>query len=162
MGRVASVKLGYLEREKPKKKKEIHEGQNSFGKEVADKIIRYVQENDALINRSLTKHLSTLEWRPPENQIVRINFDTAFSQRHFRSTFEACACSQAVRLGIGMGVDEVEIEGDAHISRRANQTTPVIATESLKREDEICLERVVPPYVVVSLGSGRQQEQEPN
>ncbi|MBA0587272.1 hypothetical protein Gorai_000404, partial [Gossypium raimondii] len=79
--------------------------------------------------------------RPPENQIVRINFDAAFSQRHFRSALrlvarndrgkvlvsksilenriaspfaaEACACSQAVRLGIGMGVDEVEIEGDA-------------------------------------------------
>ncbi|MBA0739572.1 hypothetical protein Gogos_012833, partial [Gossypium gossypioides] len=128
--------------------------------------------------------------RPSENQIVRINFDAAFSQRHFRSTLrlvarndrgkvlvsksvlenriaspfaaEACACSQAVRLGIGMGVDEVEIEGDAHISRRANQTTHIIATESLKREYEICLERVVPPYVVVSLGSRRQQEQEPN
>ncbi|MFQ6631094.1 hypothetical protein Gotur_009049 [Gossypium turneri] len=93
--------------------------------------------------RVATPHACVLKpcTRPPENQIVRINFDAAFSQRHLRSALrlvarndrgkvlvsksilenriaspfaaKACACSQAVRLGIGMGVDEVEIEGDA-------------------------------------------------
>ncbi|MBA0776414.1 hypothetical protein Gotri_011413 [Gossypium trilobum] len=96
-------------------------------------------ETEALGNRSLTKHLSSSEWRPLENHMVPINFDAAFSQQHFRSTSglvfrnergevivsksiltnriaspfaaEAFACSQAVRLG--MGVDAVEIERDA-------------------------------------------------
>ncbi|MBA0725056.1 hypothetical protein Golax_021675, partial [Gossypium laxum] len=36
-------------------------------------------------NRSLTKHLSSLEWKPLENEIVRINFDAVFNHRHFRS-----------------------------------------------------------------------------
>ncbi|MBA0846326.1 hypothetical protein Goshw_000500, partial [Gossypium schwendimanii] len=120
--------------------KKIHEGQNSFGKELADKIMSFVQENEALSNRSLTKHLSSLEWRALENHVVHINFDAAFSQQLFRyasglvarnergvivsksanriaSSFavEAFACSQAVRLGMGMGVDAVEIEGDTLI-----------------------------------------------
>ncbi|MBA0548146.1 hypothetical protein Golob_019261 [Gossypium lobatum] len=42
----------------------------------------FVQENEALSNRSLTKHLSSLEWRALENHVVHINFDAAFSQ-HF-------------------------------------------------------------------------------
>ncbi|MBA0785453.1 hypothetical protein Gotri_027627 [Gossypium trilobum] len=89
-------------------------------------------ENEALSNRSLTKHLSSSEWRALENHVVRINFDAAFSQQIFRSAsglvarnergevivsksvlanriassfaVEAFACSQAVRLGMGMGM----------------------------------------------------------
>nr|KJB08248.1 hypothetical protein B456_001G073700 [Gossypium raimondii] len=92
----------------------------------------FVQENEALSNRSLTKHLSSSEWRTLENHVVRINFDAAFSQQLFRSAsgpvarnergevivsksvlanriassfaVEAFACSQAVRLGMGMGM----------------------------------------------------------
>ncbi|MBA0844781.1 hypothetical protein Goarm_022998, partial [Gossypium armourianum] len=101
--------------------------------------VRLDTEAEALSNKSLTKQLSSSEWRPLENHMVPINFDAAFSQQHFRSTSglvfrnekgevivsksiltnriafsfaaEAFACSQAVRLG--MGVDAVEIERDA-------------------------------------------------
>ncbi|MBA0780033.1 hypothetical protein Gotri_004177, partial [Gossypium trilobum] len=50
-----------------------------------DIITIFVQENDVMSNRSLTKHLSSLEWKPLENEIARINFDTVFNHRHFRS-----------------------------------------------------------------------------
>ncbi|MBA0553799.1 hypothetical protein Golob_012948, partial [Gossypium lobatum] len=42
-------------------------------------------ENEALSNRSLTKHFSSLEWRLQENHVVRINFYAAFSQQIFKS-----------------------------------------------------------------------------
>lgn len=72
---------------------------------------------------------------------MRINFDAAFNHHHFRSAVglvvrndrgevlvsksvvenriassfvaEACTCAHAVRLGITMCLDAVEIEGDA-------------------------------------------------
>ncbi|MBA0679741.1 hypothetical protein Goari_011494, partial [Gossypium aridum] len=44
-----------------------------------------VLENEALSNRSLTKHFSSLEWRLQENHAVRINFYAAFSQQIFKS-----------------------------------------------------------------------------
>ncbi|KAH1131209.1 hypothetical protein J1N35_002587 [Gossypium stocksii] len=90
----------------------------------------FVQENEAFSNRSLKKHLSSSKWRPQDNHVVCTNFGTAFSQQLFRSTLglvarnerskvslcksvlanliassfvaEAFACSQAVRLGMGM------------------------------------------------------------
>lgn len=80
-------------------------------------------------------------WRPPENQYIQINFDVAYNPQQFRlasglvarnskdevlvsqailekdiaSLFaaKACAWSQAMRLGIQMGVGKIEIDGDA-------------------------------------------------
>ncbi|KAH1114701.1 hypothetical protein J1N35_008079 [Gossypium stocksii] len=121
--------------------KNIHEGKNSSGRGVSETNFRYIQESDATGDKNPTKRCTVSEWRPLENQTVLIKFDVTYNSQQFRSTSsliarddsgkvlvsksslerkvassftaEACACSQAVRLGISMGVDLVEIEGDA-------------------------------------------------
>ncbi|MBA0633776.1 hypothetical protein Godav_024525 [Gossypium davidsonii] len=122
------------------------------------------QENEALSNRSLTKHLSSSEWRALEKHVVRINFDAARNERgevivsksvlanRIASSFavEAFACSQAVRLG--MGVDAVEIEGDTLIVIKKCQSNVE------DKGEEVYLERAVPPYAMHSLGSGQEPD----
>ncbi|MBA0596574.1 hypothetical protein Gorai_013389, partial [Gossypium raimondii] len=121
--------------------------------------------------------------------MVPINFDAAFSQQHFRSTSglvfrnergevivsksiltnriaspfaaEAFACFQAVRLG--MGVDAVEIERDAlatHTKTRKPNGT-FNATKSLKRGEELYLERAVLPcrsFVGIEMAVGTRTQ----
>ncbi|MFQ6628908.1 hypothetical protein Gotur_007861 [Gossypium turneri] len=107
------------------------------------------------------------------------------------------ACSQAVWLGLAMGVDKLEVEGDAltiikkcqsiaigkleisayirdihhnwrgfqsihfkYVQRSANIIAQKLASKSLRRNEEIYLEGVVPKYVQKSLGPGHQRERE--
>ncbi|MBA0738329.1 hypothetical protein Gogos_011705 [Gossypium gossypioides] len=109
------------------------------------------------------------------------------------------ACSQAVWLGLAMGVDKLEVEGDAltiikkrqsiaidkskisayirdihhnrrgfqsihfkHVQRSANIIAHKLASKSLRRNEEIYLEGVVPKYAQKSLGLGHQREREPD
>ncbi|MBA0795872.1 hypothetical protein Gohar_006703 [Gossypium harknessii] len=74
-----------------------------------------VLENEALTNRSLTKHFSSLEWRLQENHVGGANCLQSVLANRIASLLaaKAFACSQAVRLGMGIGVDAVEIKGDA-------------------------------------------------
>ncbi|MBA0645702.1 hypothetical protein Goklo_013765 [Gossypium klotzschianum] len=125
-----------------------------------------VLENEALSNRSLTKHFSSLEWRLQENHVGGGNCLQSVLVNRIASLLaaEAFACSQAVRLGMGIGVDAVEIKEDAltvikkHISRCANQTAHIIAIESLKRGEQVYLEQAMPPYAMPSLGLGREPD----
>ncbi|KAG8480775.1 hypothetical protein CXB51_025443 [Gossypium anomalum] len=89
----------------------------------------------------LTKKFLVSKWSPPNNQTIKINFDSTYNPHQFRSALglvarndrgevlvlkltlnkevaslfavEARAYSKAVRLGISMGVEIVEIEGNA-------------------------------------------------
>ncbi|MBA0878048.1 hypothetical protein Goshw_001482, partial [Gossypium schwendimanii] len=74
-----------------------------------------VLENEALSNRTLTKHFSSLEWRLQENHVGGGNCLQSVLANRIASLLaaEAFAYSQAVRLGMGIGVDAVEIKGDA-------------------------------------------------
>ncbi|MBA0812956.1 hypothetical protein Gohar_026860 [Gossypium harknessii] len=108
-------------------------------------------------NRSLTKHLSSLEWKPLENEIVRINFDAVFNHRHFRSA-------------VGLVVRNDRAEVLVFKSVVENRIASSFATEActyahavrlgLKRKEEFYLERSVPFYTVALLGLGRQRERE--
>lgn len=104
-------------------------------------ISRFIQEIDYLEERVLTKKCLVSKWSPPNNQTIKINFDSTYDPHHFRSAMglvarndrgevlvskstlnkevaflfaaEARAYSKAVRLGISMGVEMVEIKGNA-------------------------------------------------
>lgn len=55
--------------------------------------------------------VEAVTWRPPENSVVRINFDAflLFSQQ------KTLACIQSLMFGLDLGLLEAEIEGDALI-----------------------------------------------
>ncbi|MBA0582363.1 hypothetical protein Gorai_024514 [Gossypium raimondii] len=125
-------------------------------------------------------------WRPPENQYSQINFDVAYNPQQFRlasglvarnskgevlvsqailekdiaSLFaaKACAWSQAMRLGIQMGVGKIEIEASNKFPKHSVQ----IYLKSLKRGEEVYLVGSMPPYTEEPVGSGRQTENEPD
>ncbi|MBA0628792.1 hypothetical protein Godav_023441 [Gossypium davidsonii] len=105
-------------------------------------------------NRSLTKHLSSLEWKPLENEIVRINFDAVFNHHHFRS---------AVGLVVRNDRGEVLVFKSVVENRIASSFAAEACTyahTSLKRKEEFYLEQSVPFYTVAFLGLGRQRERE--
>ncbi|MBA0841025.1 hypothetical protein Goarm_003543, partial [Gossypium armourianum] len=106
-------------------------------------------------NRSLTKHLSSLEWKPLENEIVRINFDAVFNHRHFRS---------AVGLVVRNDRGEVLVFKSVVENRIASSFAAEACTYAhavmlgLKRKEEFHLERSVLFYTVALLRLGRQWE----
>ncbi|MBA0825025.1 hypothetical protein Goarm_021648 [Gossypium armourianum] len=116
-------------------------------------------------------------WRPSENQYIQLNFDVAYNPQQFRlasgliarnnkgevlvsqailekdiaSLFaaKACAWSQAMRLGIQMGVGKIEIEASNKFPKHSVQ----IYLKSLKRGEEVYLVGSMPPYAEESVGS---------
>ncbi|MBA0754141.1 hypothetical protein Gogos_021720 [Gossypium gossypioides] len=85
--------------------------------------------------------METVKWKPPENSVVRINFDASLKRHENRScsgmvirnsegavlgskmiinenipsvfATEALACIQSLMLGLDLGLSKVEINGDA-------------------------------------------------
>ncbi|KAH1121341.1 hypothetical protein J1N35_004501 [Gossypium stocksii] len=106
------------------------------------------------------------EWRHPPEEFVKINFDGAYNERQQQAasgivirdkegrvlfscsklhyeissafTAEALACREAVRVGVEKGF--------VHTLRSANGLAHLIATETLRRREEIYLEMAVPEY----------------
>ncbi|MBA0815947.1 hypothetical protein Gohar_000663, partial [Gossypium harknessii] len=101
----------------------------------------YLRKLDWLTDWELTKNCVSSERVPPADPFIRINFDTTFDQKEFRSSSgvivknergevlltkstlhgevasyfaaEALACSQTVEVGRSLGVDMVEVKGDS-------------------------------------------------
>ncbi|MBA0847839.1 hypothetical protein Goshw_024237 [Gossypium schwendimanii] len=101
-------------------------------------ISRFIQEINYLGEIVLTKKCLVSEWSPPNNQTIKINFDSTYDPHQIRSALglvarndrrevlvskstlnkevasffaaEAPAYSKAVRLRISMGVEMVEIK----------------------------------------------------
>ncbi|MBA0749557.1 hypothetical protein Gogos_003469 [Gossypium gossypioides] len=107
---------------------------------IAEMNHRFIKEIDEVGEKTLTKQWVVPDWSPPKTQFVRINFNATYDCRQYRSASrmvaqndkgevlvskstlnievaspfatEACACAQAVRLGLAMGVKKIETKGD--------------------------------------------------
>lgn len=101
----------------------------------------FMQENDNINLKTFSSNSLMMEWKPSKGNLIRVNFDTTFDKNSFKSTMglvardasgtvlltksmlhdwiaspfaaEVMACSHAVRLGVEMGIKELEMEGNA-------------------------------------------------
>lgn len=119
----------------------IHEDKKITGSELASQVLAMVEENKAIVNRKLTSTAVLSIWEPTIDGFIRINFDAAFNPQQFKAATglvvrdssgavlvsksviddriatpfasEASDCVHAVRLGLQLGLEKVEIEGDS-------------------------------------------------
>ncbi|PPD74533.1 hypothetical protein GOBAR_DD28540 [Gossypium barbadense] len=148
----------------------VHELKVNTGHDIAHFINSYSIELEVMEKRKLTQKFVVANWRRPSIPIIKINFDGAFSNSMFRSsmglvarnmegqvlfscsmlyentpssfTIEVIVCLRAVQVGLERGWLEVTVEGDASTNRQVN----LLATESLKRNEEYYLEGGVPVF----------------
>ncbi|PPD95574.1 hypothetical protein GOBAR_DD07396 [Gossypium barbadense] len=69
-----------------KRSKKLHEAKSSTGKGIAEMTNRFLREIDEVGNGSLTKQWVVSEWRPPETQVVKINFGATYDCNQLGST----------------------------------------------------------------------------
>lgn len=119
----------------------IHEGEQKTGSQIADFVLSNLKELDGLNNHLPERRFTTGRWAAPTGSMIKINFNAAFNgqrkescsgllvrnekaevicsktvmHENIPSVFatEAMECLQAIRLGLNLGLREVEIEGDA-------------------------------------------------
>ncbi|MBA0660675.1 hypothetical protein Goklo_012652 [Gossypium klotzschianum] len=114
---------------------------NIQGKDTANFVSKYMEELKGLEENICTKRRENVSWKAPSSSVIKINFDSAFDGRRFRSVSgmvardargtvlftrtsfhervvsafaaEALACQLAVSTGFDKGWIRVIIEGDS-------------------------------------------------
>ncbi|PPD75579.1 hypothetical protein GOBAR_DD27488 [Gossypium barbadense] len=107
--------------------KRVHEGKVTTGKEVANFINSYMGEITSLERRDLNFTGGKIRWKRPQGGFIKINFDGAFYKSQNRS-----ASGVVIRF--------------QHAPRSANSLAHILATETLRRGEEIYLDMGVPEY----------------
>ncbi|KAH1091486.1 hypothetical protein J1N35_018743 [Gossypium stocksii] len=170
--------------------KRIHENKVSTGKEIANFVIKYIDEITGCIDKYSVKPIRSIRWRYPPEAFVKINFDGANNERqklllscskihheiHSAFATESVACLEAIQVGVEKEWRHIIIEGDSltnskdrslvgalihdikqntvgsntfrfeHTRRTANGLAHLLATETLRRREEIYLKMAVPEY----------------
>lgn len=121
--------------------KKVHKSKHRKGDSIASAIISYLQEIDHAMSRKTPRIQQEVNWEPPSEVVMKINFDGSFERVGHRScsgimgrnsqgevlntravvtqnvgspfTAETIACWWAIKTGIENGWSEVRIEGDA-------------------------------------------------
>lgn len=117
--------------------------ESTFGDSILNWILSYVKELDGLNEKFLTSKTDEVYWHPPSSGRVKIDFDASYDRLTARSASglvagdsvgevlasttilhndvpslfvaEAHAGLQAIKLGISVGIQLIEIEGDSRI-----------------------------------------------
>lgn len=69
------------------KNKNLHDGKTQSRIVVVEFINNYISELDGLEMKHVTCKKSCVEWRPPDGQTLKLNFDAAYDDQHHKSTF---------------------------------------------------------------------------
>ncbi|KAA3472830.1 reverse transcriptase [Gossypium australe] len=135
-----------------KRNKRIHEKANRSGKEIASFINSYISELNGIGEKTAKILLEVRKWKHPSGQFVKINFDATYDGNLCQSAVGIVAkdsegnvllsyseihqqvASAFAAVGIDMQWQKLIIE--AH----------TLATETLKKKDEIYLVGNVPEY----------------
>lgn len=119
----------------------VHERNFSTRRRIAELTRSYIQKQIMISNKIDTITPTSVEWKPLDSDIVKINFDDVFDRLQHRSVSgliarndssqvpasqftlhadigasfaaEAQACAQVVEMGVEMQVRKLEVEGDA-------------------------------------------------
>ncbi|KAK5832572.1 hypothetical protein PVK06_016374 [Gossypium arboreum] len=119
----------------------IHEGKNQLGGQIAIFVQNYLNELDGLKSFIPKRRICVDRWNAPVGSRLKVNFDAAFNNHNKEScsrlvirnskvevicskiemnskilsvfVTEVVACLQALKLGLQLGLREVEVEGDS-------------------------------------------------
>ncbi|MBA0825138.1 hypothetical protein Goarm_021745, partial [Gossypium armourianum] len=62
----------------------VHERKQSTGKEIGERVVRYIKELEGIEERNITRLEGNEEWNPSTNLLIKINFDASFNQTQAR------------------------------------------------------------------------------
>ncbi|KAG8489751.1 hypothetical protein CXB51_017986 [Gossypium anomalum] len=119
----------------------IHEGENQTGIQITSFVQIYLEELDDLKSAIPERRICVDRWTAPMGSRLKVNFDAAFNNHNKEScsglvirnskaevicckteinlntpsvfSAEAVACLQALKLGLQLGLREIEVEGDS-------------------------------------------------
>ncbi|KAK5794836.1 hypothetical protein PVK06_036086 [Gossypium arboreum] len=178
----------------------IHEGENKTGSQIASFVQIYLKELDDLKSSIHERRICVDRWSAPMGSRLKVNFGAAFNN-HTKESYsglvirnskaeviccktemnlnisfvffaEAVACLQALKLGLQLGLREIEVEGDSRtiirklqekteerskISVEANRVAHCLAQEGLKKRESTYLKNLVSPGAVEAMAEDKRQ-----
>ncbi|MBA0851365.1 hypothetical protein Goshw_018666, partial [Gossypium schwendimanii] len=140
----------------------VHERKQSTGKEIGERVVRYIKELEGIEERKITRLEGNEEWNPSTNLLIKINFDASFNQTQARPGLGIVA-RNALGIAIRTIVKALSSDSrgrckDNNKKKSTNALAHCLATESLNRDREDYLEGGVPDFIVETVGRRRPRE----